>query len=97
MTVKKNDRHINEVLNGFIHQKKISTGFFNSRVKQLWAELMGQSIHGHTTGIELKKSILFLRIDSSVLKHELFLEREKLKNLLNKHLGEEVIEKIIFQ
>ncbi|MBN1597412.1 MAG: DUF721 domain-containing protein [Bacteroidales bacterium] len=62
-----------------------------------WENLMGKAISNHTKNIYIKNKTLFVKLDSSVLKNELLMNREKIIDHLNSHAGESIIEKIIFQ
>jgi hypothetical protein len=92
--VKKNDKPIKDVLNDFVHQKKITSGFNNTKLKKIWKDKMGTSINKYTKSIFLRNGILYLVIESAPLKHELKMGKHKLMNLLNEELGEIIIKDI---
>ena len=94
MQVKKNDKPIKAVLKDYVHQKSISTGFNNARLKNIWNEKMGTSINKYTKSIYLRNGILFLIIESAALKHELKMGKSKLIKLLNEQFEEEVVKEI---
>ena len=45
----------------------------------------------------MKSKILYVEINSSVVKNELFMMREEIRRKLNEKAGEELVEKIIFK
>jgi len=61
-----------------------------------WRELMGDTIANKTKRLELRKKVLFIQLDSSVLRHELNFAKEKLKESLNRKMKRRVVDEIIF-
>jgi len=66
-----------------------------SLVKE-WEELMGDTIARKTKNVQLKKRVLVIEIESSVLRHELSFAKEKLKESLNRKLKKRVVDEILF-
>lgn len=66
-----------------------------SLVKE-WEELMGETIARKTKNIKLKKRVLIIEIESSVLRHELSFAKDKLKESLNRKLKKRVVDEILF-
>ena len=94
MQVKKNDMPIRDVLSKFIKQNKITPGYYNAKIQQIWQEKMGESVNKHTLSLTLSKDQLYIQLDSAPLKNEFSLGKSKLISLLNKELGTDVIKKI---
>ena len=66
-------------------------------VVQSWEELLGKTIAHYTRKVSLKNKVLFVEINSSVVKNELFMMREEIRRKLNEKAGEEMVNKIIFK
>jgi hypothetical protein len=94
MQVKKNDMPIKDVLSNFIKQNKITPGYYNAKIQQVWKEKMGESVNHHTISVTLSKDQLYIKLDSAPLKNEFSLGKDKLRDLLNKELGSDVIKKV---
>lgn len=62
-----------------------------------WEEVVGKAISSRTTKIYFKDHKLFVHLNSSVVKSELLMLREALKDKLNKKAGSEVVKDIIFR
>lgn len=88
---------LKEVLNDMIKDMHIGAKLDEMKVRKYWHELMGTYIANHTSRIFYKQGKLFVYIDSAVLKHELFLAREKIQTDLNQRLQERLIQEIIFR
>ena len=59
--------------------------------------MLGSNIMQYTSDLSIKRKVLYVSLNSSVLRHDLFLSREEIKNSLNKQVGAEVIVDIIFK
>jgi predicted nucleic acid-binding Zn ribbon protein len=61
-----------------------------------WERMMGKIIASRTKEIYVKNRVLYLRLESSPLRQELFMAKTKLIDLINKDVGESVIDDVIF-
>lgn len=61
-----------------------------------WDQLVGPIISKHTLSKRIDKSVLYIRLDSASLRHELGYARDKLKKQLNNLAGKELIKTIVF-
>jgi len=59
--------------------------------------ILGSNIMKYTTALNIRNRVLYVNLSSSVLRHDLFLSREQIKNSLNKQVGAEVIVDIVFR
>ena len=68
-----------------------------ARVQRLWIELFGPSIAKSTTNIYVKNRILYVSMNSSVIRSEMLSMRKQLVITLNKHAGSDVIDDVIIR
>jgi predicted nucleic acid-binding Zn ribbon protein len=61
-----------------------------------WPELMGPAVAQRTKDIKIQNNTLYLTIDSSVMRDELFLGKQIIIARCNAHVGEELIRDIWF-
>ena len=92
-----NTRHIKQVIAALRKDKKLKKGLEKAQVKQLWKDLMGETIDKFTSNITYQNGILTVYLTSSAMREELNRGKNKIVNLLNKELGEKVVIKIIFK
>lgn len=62
-----------------------------------WAEVTGKFIAAKTTNMYIKNKVLYVNIESSVIRNELILLREGLIDKLNRKCGQEVITGIVIR
>jgi len=82
---------INEMFDAYHLNKKVD----HTQVINLWPKLMGNAIASRTKGIFMKESKLFVTVESSALKHQLHMSKEKIIHLFREELGKEVVKDII--
>ena len=91
----KNTVTVKEALERMVSDLKIKGKLDESRIRDLWAEIMGKPIAKYTTKISLSKSKLYVEVNSAALKQELNYSRDKIKEVFNKELGDNVIKEVI--
>ena len=85
------DRHIKDILKNYLREGRIATGFTNQRIEKFWSAEMGSAISDQTRKIVLVKGELRIKVDSSVLKYELFQNSNQIKEMFNNEFGEQVV------
>lgn len=69
----------------------------SERLKQAWKKCMGPMINGYTHKIYFSKGTLYIKLTSSVLRHELQLGKDQLRSNLNEEIGQEIIKQIVIR
>jgi predicted nucleic acid-binding Zn ribbon protein len=94
---KSNAQSLGEVLREYLREKNMDRKLKEVDVVQSWENLLGKTIAHYTRNIWLSKKILYVEISSSVVKNELVMMREEIRQRLNQEAGEEMVEKIVFR
>jgi len=92
-----NTQTLSEVIREYVREMKMEGKLKEADIVNSWKSLMGNTIARYTSNIYISKGILFVEINSSVVKNELIMLREEIRQRLNESAGEEVIEKIVFK
>jgi hypothetical protein len=85
------EQNIGEVIKDLLKNYDITSKFNEAHIVTLWDTLMGPSVAKYTVNIEVEKRVLFVQLSNAALKQELTYGREKIKKMLNKEVGEEVL------
>ncbi|MBQ6433766.1 MAG: DUF721 domain-containing protein [Bacteroidaceae bacterium] len=85
------------ILNQFLREEGLETPYNEWRLIQAWPEVMGQGIARYTLSTEIHNRTLFVRLSSSVVRHELMSGRKALVHRLNNYIGAQVIDNIVFR
>ncbi len=67
------------------------------RITNSWGKVVGSIFAKHTTNMYVKDKKLYVSLDSSVLRNELYMERTEIVKKLNSEIGKKVITEIIFR
>lgn len=86
---------LREVLNDLIDEYRIGPKLREASVINLWSEVTGKAISSRTSKIYIRDGVLHVYLTSSVVKNELMMLREALRQRLNKDAGEEVVREIV--
>ena len=97
MIKRKNEYSLKEVLDQLVKAYRLEGKLLETRVINSWEKVVGSIFANHTTHLSIKNRILYVSLDSAVLRSELSMARSKLVDSLNKEVGEKVIEDIIFR
>ena len=90
-----NDQKIGEALKDMLQKYRLNSKLNQTKVKSLWGELMGPSISRYTKDIVIRRNKLFVTLESSPLKQELSLGKEKIRKIINERLGDDVIKEVV--
>ena len=92
-----NTQHIKQVIAALRKDRKLKKGLEKAQIKNLWRNLMSETIDKYTSEITYDKGILTVYLTSSAMREELNRGKDKIVNLINQELGEDLIEKIVFK
>lgn len=94
---KKEALPLHEILDEILRQNNLDIGLDAARARQAWRESMGEAVDKCTLSIFYDKGVLYIKLSSSVLRNELFMNRRQLIQRLNNHIGRTVIQNIYFK
>ncbi len=92
-----NQYSLKEALREMVERYRLKSGLSQTRVEQLWGELMGETVRRHTIDVLVRHKKLFIRLDSAPLREELAIGREKIRKLINEELGEDYLREVILR
>lgn len=94
---RKNTELLREIIRQMLKDQHLEKPLYEKRIIDAWTSVLGPQIEKYTSHLEIKNAILYVSINSAVLRHDLFLSREEIKDALNKEVGHEVINAIVFR
>lgn len=90
-----NDKPIHEILNSMSKKGPLKSGLADARIKKIWEEKIGKLLLTQTEKLYFAKGIIYIKITSAPLRHELQMGKAKLIEQFNKELGEDLVINII--
>lgn len=88
---------LQEVLKVILDENNLNKGLNKIKIKEIWAEQMGNGVNKYTEKISLSGQTLTIQLTSSVLREELSYSKEKIIQMLNESLGADLISTIKFK
>ena len=86
------DHHIKDVLKRYINQdEKIGDAYYSQKIRDYWKGNLAESIVSRTQSMQYHNGKLTIKVDSSALRHELFMKRKKLAERINNFLEEDKV------
>lgn len=90
-----NDITLKEAIEKMLDVYKLRRKFDETALLAAWPQLMGKAIANRTKQLYIRDKKLFVRVESSVIKHELLLMRTQIIGRMNEHVGQVVIEELV--
>lgn len=88
---------VGDLLTEFFARPHIAAKVAEGRLPDIWREIVGERTAELTTELKLERNILYAHIQSSVLRSELFYQREALMAEINKRSGVKLLNAIIIK
>ena len=87
---------IKDLIQEFLKLRKLDKPLFEKKIINAWSKVLGENISEYTTDIIVRNRKLYVTLSSSVLRHDLFLSRDEIMQSLNKYVGCDVIDEVVF-
>lgn len=93
-----NEEHsMQDILKEFIQVNKLDAGMDKIDVEQAWKNLMGNGVNNYTEEVLLKRTTLYVKLSSAVLRNELSYGKDKIIRMINEEMGKEVVKSIVLR
>jgi hypothetical protein len=86
-----------EALKDYVKEMNFGEKLSEVSIINSWEGIVGKAISSRTTKIYIKDHKLFVHLSSSVVRNELLMLRETLREKLNRIAGSEIIKEIVLR
>ncbi len=86
-----------DILEEFFSRPYIAARIAESKIADTWRIILGDHIADMTSELRLENHILFARVESSIIRHELFMQREGLKEEINRVSKIRIVNSVIIK
>lgn len=88
---------LGDLLDEFFQRPHIAAKVAEGKLPETWRTVVGDRAADLTTELRLEKHILYVRLQSSVLRAELFYQRDALRDELNRRAGLRLVNAVIIR
>lgn len=88
---------LGDLLDEFFQRPYVAAKVAEGKLPETWRAVVGDRAADLTTELRLERHILYVRIQSSVLRTELFYQRDALRDALNRVSGVRLINAVIIR
>lgn len=90
-------KSIATLVRAMLREEGLETPLNEHRLINAWGEVLGSAVGSYTKELYIRNQVLYVTLTSSVLRHELFINRKELVRKLNEYVRAAVITNIIFR
>jgi predicted nucleic acid-binding Zn ribbon protein len=91
------DHTLKDVFKELIKSYKWEDKLDEVKLINSWEKIVGKMIADHTTRMTVKNRVLYINLDSSVIRNELMMARSKIVEAINKEMGAKVIDDLVLR
>jgi predicted nucleic acid-binding Zn ribbon protein len=86
-----------DAIKDYITEMNLGEKLGETAVVNSWEEIVGRAISSRTSRIYIKDHVLYIHLTSSVVRNELMMLKESLRDKLNEKAGKEVVKDIVLR
>ncbi len=88
---------VGELLDEFFRRPYVAAKVAEGRLPDTWREIVGNQAAALTSELRLENRVLYVRLRSSVLRTELFYQRDALRAEINRRSGVQLVNVVIIR
>ncbi len=87
---------LSEALIDYLREEGLTKKMLEHKAEALWQTVMGPTVNRATSSVHVQDGILFVSLNSSVVRHQLFNLKSRIISAINNALGQDIIKDIRF-
>ncbi|MFN9883355.1 MAG: DUF721 domain-containing protein [Bacteroidota bacterium] len=91
----KNEMNIKQALDQYMKRFGLQRKVEEIKLVQLWPEIAGEFIARNTSDLQVRDRRLIIRVNSSVIKHQLLISRDTIIQRVNPFMEQEYINDLV--
>jgi len=95
--MKSDERPLKEVIREFVEVYRLKNKLNQYRLIDKWESVVGKMIAKHTKKLSINRQVLYVEIDSSIVRSEVYMLKSKIIEELNKEFDKPIIDTIVFK
>ncbi len=94
---KKDAQHIKSIIGEILKNQHLDHKMLENRVVRSWEKVIGKTVARATTSIYMYQGTLYLSINSSVMRNELLMLKDKIMHALNEEVGHQIVTAVVIR
>lgn len=94
---KHNTQKFREIIEEALKDFQVDETLKEKELIRAWPVVTGPMFTRYTSKLAIQNRVLYVKLESSIVRNELMMAKEQLKDALNKHVKYEVIKDIVFR
>ncbi len=86
-----------DLLEAFFKRPYVAAKVAEGKLPDTWRAIVGDRTADLTTELRLERQVLYVRLQSSVLRSELFYRRDALRAAINRHSGLRLVDAVVIR
>ncbi len=92
-----NTQSIQDVLEKILNSPALGKGIRETRAINAWEKVLGPTISRITKSLNIRGGVLYVRLNSSVIRNDLLMHKDKIIDALNAEAGGKVVYDLVVQ
>jgi len=92
-----NVQPLENILKDIMGRSNMSKGIYRSRIPAAWKTVMGPPVARVTRHVYFRDGVVYVSLYSSVIRNELMMQRDKIIQNLNNHIGAEIVKELVLR
>jgi len=88
---------LGEAIKQFLNRSRLKGSIVALQIDEIWEKIMGKTIARYTDKIEIHGQTLYINTSVAPLKQELLYKKDKIIELVNEALGEQLIKQVVIK
>ncbi len=97
MKEKREPKNMKQAIDSYLKANGLDGVYKENKVLAKWEELVGKPIALRTDYVTIREKTLYVELNSSVMRDELFKHKEKLIRIINKEAGFEMVNSVFLK
>ena len=95
---RKDAQHIKSIIKEYLSQnRELDHKMLESRVVRSWEKVIGKTVARATTNIYMDRGTLYLSINSSVMRNELLMLKDRIMKAMNEEVGHQIVTAVVIR
>jgi predicted nucleic acid-binding Zn ribbon protein len=92
-----NGQPLKDILADILKSPELSKGILETRALEAWGKVLGPSVARITGNIYIRSGVLFVQLNSSIIRSELLMHKDRIITSINQEVGAPVIRELVLR